>query len=444
MFRRCRLHNRAESRLPKIAHFAQNMHIRPGRIIIQREEYPVIPWDRKSGVLLLPMRPLFATSDPPPIGISAVALHQPGWSLDNEWFTGTIPRKFVHHTGIHSRLISEEDEVTMAVRAAENLQHETGCDFENCAGLVFASPSFIPRSVARHYLHGQRLKRENLRRAAKMFARRMLLPDCPLFAINWFCSGYSKALEIVQRRMLPSINLRQDQFVLVVNTNRISRITDFGCQQTSALFGDLATATMLARDDSARYPTHFSLVHARAIKRPADGAYFQFHVRENVPLPQKDGTRRLSGKRLVFSLDGMGVADTAPRAMADEINTALTTANIPADQVQFVVPHQAGAGIVRLATMKIEALGIRGEVVNGLTAEIGNVSSCSIPYALRSQWDRLEGLIACPTAAVGRPGIAEMSQGCILLQSTPHHSRQKGQNVPAVISNATATHLATE
>jgi len=374
-----------------------------------------------------------------PIGISAIAVHQPSWSLGNDWFTGTIPRKFVHHTGIRSRPISEEDEITMAVHAAESLQRETGCDWERCAGLVFASPSFIPPSVARQYLHGLRLKRENLRRAARRFARRMLLPDCPLLAINWFCSGYARALEMVQRRILPAVNLKPDQFILVINTNRISRITDFGCAQTSALFGDMATATLLARDDSLRYPTHFSLAYARAIKRPADGAYFQFHVRENIPLPQKDGGKVLSGKRLVFSLDGMGVADTAPRAMAEEIDHALTAAKIPVGQVRFVVPHQAGAGIVRLATMKIEALGVHGEVVNGLTAEIGNVSSCSIPFALRSEWDRLEGLIACPTAAVGRPGMAEMSQGCILLQSTPYHSRQTGQSVAAVVPSKLET-----
>lgn len=384
---------------------------------------------------VLRMPQTFPISDQsPPIGISAVAIHQPAWSLKNDWFEGTIPRKFVHHTGIRARPISEEDEITMAIRVAEKLQLETGCDWENCAGVVFASPSFIPRSVAKQHLHGARLRREKLKHAARRFAQRMLLPASPVYAINWFCSGYAKALEIVQRKVVPETKLTPEQFILVINTNRISRITDFSCQQTSALFGDMATATLIARDDSVRYPTHFSMVHARAIKRPTEGAFFDFHLRENLPIPQKDGGRTFVRERLVFSLDGMGIADTAPRAMAEEINTALLAANIPVDQVRFVVPHQAGAGIVRLATMKIEALGVRGEVINGLTAEIGNVSSCSIPFALRSQWERLEGLIACPTAAVGRPGVAEMSQGCILLQSTPYHSRHLRQHEPASIA----------
>lgn len=367
------------------------------------------------------------------LGISAIATYQPRWSLGNDWFEGTIPRKFVHHTGIHSRLISETDEITMAVRAAEALQRESGCDWQKCAGLVFASPSFIPLSVARRFLDAEHVRKESLKRAARRFARRMMLPSDPIFAINWFCSGYAKALEIVQRRIVPAVNLQPDQFILVINTNRISRITDYSCKQTAALFGDMATATLLARDDSPRYPTHFSLVHASAVKRPADGVFFNFHMRDNVVVPQKDGGRNCTQQRLVFSLDGMGVADAAPRAMSQEIEKALAAANIPVDQVRFVVPHQAGSGIVRFATIKIEALGIQGEVVNGMTAEVGNVSSCSIPLTLRKHWDRLEGLIACPTAAVGRPGLAEMSQGCVLLQSTPHHVRQRLQSEPAAL-----------
>ena len=92
--------------------------------------------------------------------------------------------------------------------------------------------------------------------------------------------------------------------------------------------------------------------------------------------------------------------------------------------MRFVVPHQAGAGIVRFTGMKLEEHGVAGEVVNGLTRRTGNVSACSIPHALRATWDQLTGLVACPSAAVGSPGKPEVLQGCILLESTPHHARQ--------------------
>src|SRR5262245_21727145 len=89
---------------------------------------------------------------PPAIGIAAIATYEPPWTLSNEWFADAIPRKFVHHTGIEARAISHEDEVTLAVRAAKELQRETSIDFRDCAAVVFASPSFIPLAVARAHL----------------------------------------------------------------------------------------------------------------------------------------------------------------------------------------------------------------------------------------------------------------------------------------------------
>ncbi len=107
--------------------------------------------------------------------------------------------------------------------------------------------------------------------------------------------------------------------------------------------------------------------------------------------------------------------------MAGSTAKALQAAGIRPEEVQFLVPHQAGTGIVRFTEMKLEEIGICGEVINGLTRDVGNVSSCSIPYALRKTWSRLQGTIVCPTAGVGLPGGAEVSQGCIILQATDAH-----------------------
>jgi 3-oxoacyl-[acyl-carrier-protein] synthase III len=357
------------------------------------------------------------------IGIAAISTYEPPWILGNEWFAGTIPRKFVHHTGIESRPISLEDEVMMAVRAAKNLQRETGCDFQDCAGVIFASPSFVPRSVIHRHGDAQRLREEHLWRAARQLVRRLGIPARLVAGINWFCSGYSKALMIAQRRMAPRLNLGPDEHMLVITSSRISRITDFACSQTAALFGDLATATLLSRSDCQKYPVHFELLHADARKQPADGAYFDFHWRQNVVSPAEDGGQHHDEQRLVFSLNGMAIADAAPRAMSSAVAGALQATGIGADEVRYVVPHQAGTGIVRFTAQKIESLGIRGEVLNGLCTRTGNISSGSIPYALRAAWQRLHGVIACPTAAVGSPGQPEISQGCILLRATQLHER---------------------
>lgn len=356
--------------------------------------------------------------EPQGIGISAIAIHEPPWTLGNDWFAELLPRKFVQHTGIASRRISSEDEVHMGLRAVENLQRETGCDLRDCVAVVFASPSFVHSFVARKYFGSQCLPQERANCAARELARHLGISLARVYGINWGCSGYGKALSIVRRHILPWSGLRADQFMLVVTASRISRITDYGSKQTAAVFGDLATATLLSRVDSRKYPIRFDMVFAGAEMQPAEGVFFDYHIRQNVVVPTPEGGRSYVPERLVFSLDGLGIGDAAPRAMAAATAKALRAARfLPAD-VRFVVPHQAGTGIVRLAAMKLDEIGIRGEVINGLTSEVGNVSSCSVPYALRKNWERLGGVIACPTAGVGNPGSAQVSQGCILLRAT--------------------------
>jgi 3-oxoacyl-[acyl-carrier-protein] synthase III len=357
-------------------------------------------------------------------GISAIATYEPDWHLANDWFGGTIARKFVKHTGTELRPVSLEDEVTMAVRATANLQRETGCDLSNCAAVVFVSPSFVPVSVARKHLGERRAREESVQRAAERFAQRLGLSRGPVIGINWFCAGYAKAMSILLRHSLPSQNFGQDQFALVITAGRISRITDYECNQTAPLFGDMATATLISRADSHRYPIHFELLTANAEQRPASGVFFQFHLRDNVLSPTQDGGQLREPQRLVFSLDGMGIADAAPRAMSDALAKSLSEVQRRAEDVARVVPHQAGAAIVRLTAMKLEDIGIRAETANGLTSRVGNLSSSSIPFALKQLWHGLRGTIACPTAAVGNPGEAKVAQGCVLLQSTVHHDKR--------------------
>lgn len=359
----------------------------------------------------------------PRIGISAISVHEPSWSLSNDWFEGKVPRKFAQHTGIEARFVSSEDEVALGWQAVRKLQAECACDLRHCAALVFVSPSFVPMSTAQRLLGDEFARQERTRRAARQLARRLGLANCSVTAVNWFCSGYPRALSQVTQRIVPRLNLRSKQFVLVVTAGRISRITDYGCSQTAGLFGDLATATLIARTDNRNHPVHFELVHANAERRATSAAFFNYQLRENVLKPTRDGGQRHEASRVVFSLDGMGIADAAPRAMADALNGALISAGLAKDEVRYVLPHQAGAAIVRLTAMKIEQLGIRGEVINGLTRHVGNVSSSSIPFGLKQQWSQLRGLVACPSAAVGPPGKAEVLQGCVLLQATPLHER---------------------
>ncbi len=357
----------------------------------------------------------------PATGIAAIASHQPDWVLPNQWYESLIARKFVQHTGILTRPISDLNEVELGSCSVEKLLRNTRCDPGDCAGLVFVSPSFVPMSVVRRLMGPVRAREEQLSRAARRLVDRLGIRPRRVLGINSFCSGYARAMTLVKNRMLPAIDLQRHEFVLVVTSSRISRITDFSCKQSGALFGDLATATLISRCDSAHYPVHFELLDASYQKKPSNRPFFDFASRSGVLRPLACGGRAVDSQRIVFSLDGMGIADTAPRAMANAASEMVAANQIRPGDIQFIVPHQAGTGIVRLTGIKLEEAGFTGNVINGMTRDVGNVSSGSVPYALEQMWHRLFGIIACPVAAVGAPGKNEVSQGCILLRSTRAH-----------------------
>jgi hypothetical protein len=145
----------------------------------------------------------------PSLGISAIAVHQPAWELENAWFGDTMPRKFAHHTGIEARRISLDDELTMGLQAVRQLQRDTGCNLADCRGIAFVSPSFIPPSTARQHLPPADVERERPSHAADELSRALGLARCRTVGLNWFCCGYSRALALVCRRWAPRLALRK-------------------------------------------------------------------------------------------------------------------------------------------------------------------------------------------------------------------------------------------
>ena len=72
----------------------------------------------------------------------------------------------------------------------------------------------------------------------------------------------------------------REQFILVVTVNRTSKITDYGCKVTAPIFGDFAQATLLGGGDGHRHPMELEVLYAAAERQPANGVFFDFHLRE--------------------------------------------------------------------------------------------------------------------------------------------------------------------
>lgn len=357
------------------------------------------------------------------LGIAQIAIHQPRWSLPNEWYRSIMAKKFVKHTGIEARAIADLSEIELAKESILELKRNASCDLEQCAGLVFVSPSLVPMPVANQFLPREKAKLEQANRMARALCDDLSIRPRFVVGMNGFCSGYAKAIEYVQSRVAPALGLSKREYILVVTSSKISRINDYGCKQSGALFGDFATTTLISRMDSVSHSPAYEILAASYNRMPATRPFFKFHLKENVPVPEHTGGMHYED-RLVFALDGMGIADTAPRAMAAAAQDLVEKQSLHPKDVDFVVPHQAGTGIVRLTGMKLEEAGFQVEPINGLTKSTGNISSSSVPFALHENWNDLHGLIACPVAAVGAPDKAEVSQGCILLRRVPSRQSQ--------------------
>ncbi|MEM8735717.1 MAG: 3-oxoacyl-[acyl-carrier-protein] synthase III C-terminal domain-containing protein [Planctomycetota bacterium] len=374
------------------------------------------------------------------LGIAAIETLKPTLQLSNDWFGDRFPRKFEKHTGIQQRGVFHDDEVTVSQRIVQSLLERTESHWSDCAGLVLACPALVPAATAHRYWNHDIVKNEQPNRLAQRLwnilneanESNQIHPASsprrvetgtqestrPYIGINGFCSGYAQAMQIVLEQLRERKPLAAGQYYLVVTATCISRINDFSNPQSGGLFGDFATATMLRRMDCDRLSSKFELCDASYQRKEANRAFFDFEKIDTGLAPTPEGNSESIRERVVFKLDGMGIADTAPRAMADAAEDICQKNHMEPANVDWVVPHQAGTGIVRLTGMKLEQCGFSVEPINGLTANCGNVSSGSVPMALADHWDRLHGHIVCPVAAVGAPGKAEVSQGCILLRGT--------------------------
>jgi 3-oxoacyl-[acyl-carrier-protein] synthase-3 len=180
------------------------------------------------------------------------------------------------------------------------------------------------------------------------------------FDIGAVCSGFVYALAIADK-MVASGAARN---ALVVGAEIYSRILDWNDRGTCVLFGDGAGAVVLVPSASPGILT--SHLHA-------DGSH-----REILCVPGHVHNGKVTGTPFL-RMDGTAVFKFAVKVLADVANEALSATNMLAEDIDWVIPHQANIRIMD-ATMKKLHLPHERLIV---TVDIhGNTSAASIPMAL--------------------------------------------------------------
>jgi 3-oxoacyl-[acyl-carrier-protein] synthase-3 len=151
---------------------------------------------------------------------------------------------------------------------------------------------------------------------------------------------------------------------LIVGSEVFSRILDWNDRGTCVLFGDGAGAVVLEAADEPG-------ILATALH--ADGSH---HGILSVPGQVSGG--RATGDPFL-RMDGQAVFKFAVRVLAEVAEEVLATAGMTAEQIDWLIPHQANVRILQATAKKLHVPAHKCIVT---VDRHGNTSAASIPLAL--------------------------------------------------------------
>jgi len=173
------------------------------------------------------------------------------------------------------------------------------------------------------------------------------------------CSGFVYALSTADAFIRAGMNKN----VLVIGAEVFSRILDFNDRTTCVLFGDGAGAVVLTASEEPG-------VLASALH--ADGSYSNI-----LCMPSSFGGA-IAGEAFLY-MDGPAVFKLAVSVLEKVAHEALDKAGMTADQVDWLIPHQAN---LRIMSSTAKKLGLPLEKMVVTVDQHGNTSAASIPLAL--------------------------------------------------------------
>ena len=198
------------------------------------------------------------------------------------------------------------------------------------------------------------------------------------FDINNACTGFVSATDIADCY----IKSGKARTVLVVSAETLSRIVDYTDRGTCILFGDGAAAAVYraTEDDNLGIQSTFIA---------ADGSGAEYLRMEALPVEDPFAEdRTVDPKARFLKMQGAAVVRFTARAVPQAIDTALQRAGITADDIDWVVPHQANLRILDVIARRYH---LPKEKVYVNMDRFGNTSSASVPICLNEM--RRNGLL---------------------------------------------------
>jgi len=179
------------------------------------------------------------------------------------------------------------------------------------------------------------------------------------FDVQAVCSGFVYAVATADA----FIKAGMHKTVLVIGSEVFSRILNFEDRTTCVLFGDGAGAVVMTASQEPGI---------LAAKLHADGTHSDI-----LSIPPSPAGSPASGGFL--HMDGQAVFKLAVTVLEEVATEVLEAAQMPASEVDWLIPHQANIRIMKSTAKK---LGLPIERMVVTVDEHGNTSAASIPLAL--------------------------------------------------------------
>jgi len=190
-------------------------------------------------------------------------------------------------------------------------------------------------------------------------------PNGPAFDVGAVCSGFLYALTTADSLLTTGAARR----ALVIGAETFSRILDWEDRTTCVLFGDGAGAVVLEAPDQAR-PAQNGGPGMLASRLHADGAQHDLLYVDGGPSStQTVGHLRMKGRE---------VFRHAVVNLTNVLHEVLDDAGVCADDIDWIVPHQANKRILDATAKK---LGLPAEKVIVTVDMHANTSAASVPLA---------------------------------------------------------------
>jgi 3-oxoacyl-[acyl-carrier-protein] synthase-3 len=187
------------------------------------------------------------------------------------------------------------------------------------------------------------------------------------YDVNAACSGFIFALTIGSQ----FIETGRHKKVLVIGVDKMSSIMNYEDRKTSIIFGDGAGAVLLEPDTEG-----YGLIDS-VLRTDGSGRVF-LHQKAGGSVKPATMETVMNKEHYVYQ-EGQAVFKFAVKNMADVAADIMTRNNLTADDVTWLVPHQANK---RIITATADRMNLPAEKVMMNIERYGNTTNGTLPLCL--------------------------------------------------------------